>query len=127
MELFKQKAQEIDIIITAALASGKPAPKLITKEVINVMKSGAVTVDLAAETGGNIETTVTDDVFVTGNGVSCIGYTDLPARMGAQGSSAFSDNISNFLLSMGPHTGVLLPYICYICTSVPCSAESRSP
>lgn len=58
MDLFKEQAEEVDIIISTALIPGKPAPKLITKDMVDVMKAGSVTVDLAAEAGGNIETTV---------------------------------------------------------------------
>jgi H+-translocating NAD(P) transhydrogenase len=105
MALFKKQAEEVDIIISTALIPGKPAPRLITKDMIDVMKSGSVTVDLAAEAGGNIETTVKDEVIVTDNGVTCIGYTNLPSRMGSQASSLYSNNISKFLLSMGPFTG----------------------
>ena len=103
------QAGAVDIIITNALVPGKAAPKLITADMISSMKAGAVTIDLAAEAGGNIETTVTDSVFVTANDVSCIGYTNLPARNGEGGSTLYSTNISTFLLSMGPHTGALLP------------------
>ena len=57
MELFANQAKEVDIIITTALIPGKPAPKLITKEMVESMKQGSVIVDLAAETGGNCEVT----------------------------------------------------------------------
>ena len=57
MELFAKQAKEVDIIITTALIPGKPAPKLITKEMVESMKQGSVIVDLAAETGGNCEVT----------------------------------------------------------------------
>ena len=109
VELFKKQAIEVDIIITNAFESGKPAPTLITADMISSMKSGAVTVDLAAESGGNIETTVTGDVFTTANGVSCIGYTNMAGRNGEKASELYSTNLSKFLLSMGPSTGALLP------------------
>ena len=67
MALFKQQAREVDIIISTALVPGKKAPLLITKDIVDVMKPGSVTVDLAAESGGNIETTRKDEVFVTEN------------------------------------------------------------
>ena len=104
-ELFQRQAEEVDIIISDVRVSGQPAPKLISKAMIESMSAGCVIVDLAAEAGGNIETTVTDDVFVTSNGVTCVGYTDMLAKMGAKGSAMFSTNISQFLLSMGPFTG----------------------
>lgn len=101
MALFKKQAEECDIIITTALIPGRPAPKLILKEHVDGMKRGSVTVDLAAEAGGNIETTVKDEVVVTPNGVTCIGYTDLPSRCAAQASSLFGNNVASYLLSMG--------------------------
>ena len=68
------------------------------------MKPGSVTVDLAAEAGGNIETTVKDQRIVTDNGVICLGYTDLPSRLANTASSLYANNISKFLLSIGPQT-----------------------
>lgn len=109
MALFKKQAQDVDIIISTALVPGKPAPLLITKEMVSLMKPGSVTVDLAAEMGGNIETTVRNQVVKTDNGVTCIGYTDLPSRLATQASTLYSNNISKFLLSMGPFTGVAPP------------------
>ena len=119
MALFRQQAEEVDIIISTALIPGKPAPRLITRDMIGVMKSGSVTVDLAAEAGGNIETTVKDEVIVTDNGVTCIGYTNLPSRMGAQASSLYSNNISKFLLSMGPFTGALRACTSWVICNAP--------
>lgn len=74
------------------------------------MKSGSVTVDLAAESGGNIETTVKDQKFITDNGVTCLGYTDLASRLPTTSSSLYSNNISKFLLSMGPQTTKVKDY-----------------
>ena len=107
MELFKTQAHEADVVIcdVAASTAGQRAPTIITADIISDMKVGSVTVDLAAEAGGNIETTVADDVIMTKNGVTCIGYTSLASKMGAQASALYSDNISNFLLSIGPFTG----------------------
>ncbi|KAL4423593.1 hypothetical protein ABPG77_004633 [Micractinium sp. CCAP 211/92] len=104
MALFREQAREVDIIITTALIPGKRAPVLITKDMIESMKPGSVTVDLAAENGGNIETTVPGQVVQHG-GVTCIGYTDMPSRLATQASNLYSNNISKFLLSMGPFTG----------------------
>lgn len=105
MALFRAQAKEVDIIITTALIPGKKAPVLIKKDMIESMRSGSVTVDLAAEMGGNVETTVPGEVIKTANGVTCIGHTDLPSRLAAQASTLYSNNISKFLLSMGPFTG----------------------
>jgi len=65
MELFAKQAKEVDIIITTALIPGKPAPKLITKAMVDSMKPGSVTVDLAAEAGGNVETTKPGETYVS--------------------------------------------------------------
>ncbi len=78
MALFAAQAKEVDIIVTTALIPGKPAPKLITREMVDSMKSGSVVVDLASQNGGNCEYTVPGEVVTTANGVKIIGYTDLP-------------------------------------------------
>jgi NAD(P) transhydrogenase len=90
----------VDIIITTALIPGKPAPKLFTREMIESMKQGSVCVDLAAETGGNIEVTRSGEV-VNHKGVTVIGYTDLPSRLPTQASTLYSNNVTKFLLSLG--------------------------
>ena len=104
LQLFRDITKDIDIIISTALIPGKKAPILITKDMVENMKPGSVTVDLAAEAGGNIETTVPGEIFRTPNGVTSIGYTDLPSRLATQSSTLYSNNITKFLLSMGPHT-----------------------
>ncbi|KMU74016.1 NAD(P) transhydrogenase [Coccidioides immitis RMSCC 3703] len=108
MKLFLEQAREVDIIVTTALIPGKPAPKLITDEMVAAMKPGSVIVDLAAEAGGNCTLTVPGQL-VTRNGVTIIGYTDLPSRLPTQSSTLYSNNITKFLLSMNPeekHFGV---------------------
>lgn len=80
MALFAAQAKEVDIIVTTALIPGKPAPKLITRDMVDSMKAGSVIVDLAAQNGGNCEYTVANQVVTTDNGVKVIGYTDLPGR-----------------------------------------------
>lgn len=104
LELFRKHTKDVDIIISTALIPGKKAPVLITKDMIENMKPGSVTVDLAAEAGGNIETTVPGQLFETPSGVKCIGYTDLPSRLPTQSSTLYSNNITKFLLSVGPQT-----------------------
>ena len=99
--LFAQQCRECDIVITTALIPGKPAPKLLSAMMIDSMRAGSVTVDMAAEAGGNIETTVPGQVVKTPNGVTCIGYTDLPSRCAAQSSTLFANNCANYVLSMG--------------------------
>lgn len=97
MALFAAQAQDVDIIVTTALIPGKPAPKLITKDMIASMKPGSVIVDLAAQTGGNCELTVADQVTITDNGVKIIGYTDLPSRLPTQSSQLYGTNLVNLL------------------------------
>ncbi|EJU01225.1 PNTB-domain-containing protein [Dacryopinax primogenitus] len=105
MELFMDQCRNnVDIIITTALIPGKPAPKLITKEMVAAMKQGSVIVDLVAEAGGNCELTQAGKV-VQNNGVTIIGYTDLPSRLPTQSSTLYSNNITKFLLSISSTPG----------------------
>lgn len=104
MKLFMQQAKDVDIIITTALIPGRPAPKLILKEHVAAMKPGSVIVDLAAETGGNCESTVPGKLVVQ-HGVTIIGYTDLPSRLPTQSSTLYSNNIVKFLLSISASSG----------------------
>jgi NAD(P) transhydrogenase subunit alpha len=97
MELFAAQAKEVDIIVTTALIPGRPAPKLITAEMVASMQPGSVIVDLAAQTGGNCELTVADQVTLTSNGVKIIGYTDLPSRLPTQSSQLYGTNLVNLL------------------------------
>ncbi|ARJ43613.1 NAD(P) transhydrogenase subunit alpha [Pantoea alhagi] len=97
MALFAAQAKEVDIIITTALIPGKPAPRLITRDMVAAMKPGSVVVDLAAQTGGNCELTVADSITTTANGVKIIGYTDLPSRLPTQSSQLYSTNLVNLL------------------------------
>jgi NAD(P) transhydrogenase len=102
MALFAEQCKEVDIIISTALIPGKKAPLLIKPEFVDSMKPGSVLVDLAAEAGGNIGYTKANEVVKTPNGQTVIGYTDLPSRLPTQSSTLYSNNISKFLLSMGP-------------------------
>ncbi|NCF72405.1 MAG: Re/Si-specific NAD(P)(+) transhydrogenase subunit alpha [Gammaproteobacteria bacterium] len=102
MALFREQAKEVDIIITTALIPGRPAPKLIMADMVHAMKDGSVVVDLAAEQGGNCELTVPEKVVKTENGVSVIGYTDLPSRMAAQSSQLYATNLRHLLTDMTP-------------------------
>ncbi|PIG84030.1 NAD(P) transhydrogenase [Aspergillus arachidicola] len=101
MKLFMEQCREVDIIVTTALIPGKPAPKLITKEMVAAMKPGSVIVDLAAEAGGNCEATVPGQLTKY-HDVTVIGYTDLPSRLPTQSSTLYSNNITKYLLSMAP-------------------------
>ena len=91
-ETFAKQAKEVDIIITTALIPGKPAPKLITTDMVKSMKPGSVIVDMASEQGGNCELTEPGKV-VTKHGVIIIGYTDLPSRLATQASTLYATNL----------------------------------
>ncbi|EIA6042374.1 Re/Si-specific NAD(P)(+) transhydrogenase subunit alpha [Salmonella enterica] len=97
MALFAAQAKEVDIIVTTALIPGKPAPKLITRDMVDSMKAGSVIVDLAAQNGGNCEYTVANQVVTTDNGVKVIGYTDLPGCLPTQSSQLYGTNLVNLL------------------------------
>jgi NAD(P) transhydrogenase subunit alpha len=97
MALFTAQARDVDIIVTTALIPGKPAPELITAEMVAAMKPGSVIVDLAAQTGGNCALTRADEIVVTDNGVKIIGYTDLPSRLPTQSSQLYGTNLVNLL------------------------------
>ncbi len=99
---FRELAPEIDIVITTALIPGRPAPKLWTKDMVEMMKPGSVIVDLAAERGGNCDLTVPDQKIVTENGVTIVGYTDFPSRMAAQSSTLYSNNIRHMIADLTP-------------------------
>ena len=89
-----------DIIITTALIPGKPAPELLTEAMVASMKPGSVIVDLAAIAGGNCKLTKKDDVIVTQNGVTIIGYTNLPSRAGTDASPLYARNLYNFVVTL---------------------------
>ncbi len=91
-EMYAKQARDADIIITTALIPGKPAPKLITAEMVQSMKPGSVIVDMAAEQGGNCELTVPGEAVVR-HGVTIIGYTDLPSRLAKQASTLYASNL----------------------------------
>lgn len=100
MALFAEQAKEVDIIITTALIPGKPAPLLITQEMVESMKEGSVIVDMAAEQGGNCAVTKPNEVYKY-KGVTIIGITDLPSRMANQASQLYGTNLSHLLKDMG--------------------------
>jgi len=91
-EMYAKQAREADIIITTALIPGKPAPKLITAEMVKSMKPGSVIVDMAAEQGGNCELTEPGQSVVR-HGVTIVGYTDLASRLAGQSSTLYSNNL----------------------------------
>ncbi len=91
-EMYAKQAREVDIIITTALIPGKPAPKLITAEMVRSMKPGSVIVDMAAEQGGNCELTEPGQSVVK-HGVTIVGYTDLASRLAKQSSTLYATNL----------------------------------
>jgi len=91
-QMYATQAREADIIITTALIPGKPAPKLISAEMVRSMKPGSVIVDMAAEQGGNCELTEPGEAVVR-HGVTIIGYTDLASRLAGQSSTLYSNNL----------------------------------
>ncbi len=91
-DMYAKQAREVDIIITTALIPGKPAPKLITAEMVKSMKPGSVIVDMAAERGGNCELTEPGQAVVR-HGVTIVGYTDLASRLAKQSSTLYGTNL----------------------------------
>ena len=102
MSLFKEQCKDVDIIITTALIPGKEAPKLITKEMVNLMKPGSVIMDLASQQGGNCELCNRDEINIY-NGVKIIGYTDLPSRLPSQSSELYANNLYHILDELTPN------------------------
>jgi NAD(P) transhydrogenase subunit alpha len=100
MALFKRQARDVDIIITTALVPGKAAPILLTEEMVNMMRHGSVIVDLGAEQGGNCALTRPGEV-VTRNGVTIVGYVDLPSRLAPTASQLYGMNLKHLLADMG--------------------------
>jgi NAD(P) transhydrogenase subunit alpha len=100
--LYAKLCEQVDIIITTALIPGRPAPTLITKEMVATMKAGSVIVDLAAANGGNVEGTVAGERTETDNGVTILGYTDLVARLPVQASQLYSTNLVNLMKLLTP-------------------------
>jgi NAD(P) transhydrogenase len=88
-----------DVIITTAMIPGRAAPRLITKAMVEAMPAGGVTIDLASEAGGNVETTVPGEVVKVG-GVTCVGWTNMPGRIATTASSLFGGNVTNLLNDM---------------------------
>ena len=101
-DTYARQAIDVDIIITTAQVPGKPAPKLITAGMVESMKPGSVIVDLAAEQGGNCELTEPGTVVVK-NGVTIIGYNDMPSRLAKQSSNLYATNILRLIEYLCPN------------------------
>jgi len=102
VQLYADQSKDVDIVITTALIPGRPAPRLITGEMVAAMQPGSVIVDMAAANGGNVEGTVAGEVVTTANGVTIIGYTDLPGRLPAQASQLYGTNLVNLMKLLTP-------------------------
>ena len=102
-EIYTEQAEDVDIIITTALIPGRPAPRLITAADVARMKPGSVIVDMAAVQGGNVAGSVAGEKVVTKNGVTILGYSDLPARLPQQASQLFGTNMVNLLKLLTPN------------------------
>ena len=100
--LYAEQCAEVDIIITTALIPGRPAPRIITGEMVASMTPGSVIVDMAAANGGNVEGTVAGEAVVSEGGVTIIGYTDLAGRLPAQSSQLYGTNLVNLMKLMTP-------------------------
>lgn len=101
-EIYTEQAADVDIIITTALIPGRPAPHLITAKDVAGMKYGSVIVDMAAAQGGNVEGSKAGQRVVTANGVTILGYTDLPGRLPQQSSQLYGTNLVNLLKLLTP-------------------------
>jgi NAD(P) transhydrogenase subunit alpha len=95
-ELLHQTLKTQDIVITTALIPGKPAPVLVTEDMVKDMKAGSVILDMAAASGGNCPLTENDKI-VTKHGVKIIGYGNLPSRLAEESSKLFAKNLLNLL------------------------------
>lgn len=100
--LYAEQCKDVDIIVTTALIPGRPAPRIITADMVASMKPGSVIVDMAAANGGNVEGTVKDQSVVTDHGVTIIGYTDLAGRLPATASQLYATNLVNLLKLLTP-------------------------
>ncbi|MZE42212.1 NAD(P)(+) transhydrogenase (Re/Si-specific) subunit alpha, partial [Streptomyces sp. SID5477] len=86
-----------DVVITTALIPGRPAPKLLTAAHVASMKPGSVIVDLAVEAGGNVEGSMLNEVVTTANGVTIVGWSNLPGRIAADASALYARNLTAFV------------------------------
>jgi NAD(P) transhydrogenase subunit alpha len=113
-ELLTPYLASADVVITTAAVPGRPAPRLVTGEMVSAMKSGAVIVDLAAETGGNVEGSKPGETITTQSDVVIWGGKDVPSQLPYHASMLFSRNVVNLLLLMtksveGKPTGDVIP------------------
>lgn len=95
-QLIAERVRDADFIITTALIPGRPAPKLVTEEMVKSMKPGSVIIDMAAEMGGNVEGTEPGKEIVR-HGVTIVGITNLPATMPASATQMYAKNIQTLV------------------------------
>ncbi len=107
LELIATRMAKNDVVITTALIPGRPAPVLITKDMVKRMARGSVIIDLAAPNGGNCEATVPGKT-VDVDGVTVIGPTSLLSEMAADASRMYSKNVAEFLLNLAPEGAIKL-------------------
>jgi NAD(P) transhydrogenase subunit alpha len=91
---------QADIVITTALIPGRNAPRLIKAETVAKMKAGSVILDMAVETGGNVEGSVVNEIITTENGVKIMGIPNIPAKLAAQSSALYANNVYNFVATL---------------------------
>ena len=101
-QLYADQCKDVDIIITTALIPGRPAPRIITGDMVASMKPGSIIVDMAAANGGNAGGTVAGQKIVTSNDVTIIGYTDLAGRLPTQASQLYGTNLVNLMKLLTP-------------------------
>lgn len=95
-EFIAEHIKKQNIVITTALIPGRPAPKLISEDMVNSMSAGSVIVDLAAEQGGNVALTRPGEAIETG-GVTILGFLNVPGRLASDASSLYARNVFNFV------------------------------
>lgn len=125
-KLMLEQASDVDVIITTALIPGRKAPVLVNQEMLNVMKAGSVIVDLAAANGGNVAQTEANKVITTENGVTIIGYTDLPSRLASTSSQLVSTSRCS-LKKVGCALSHLFQYLTSLCPSLSYSLGTMLP
>ena len=109
-ELVASHIAKQDIVVTTALIPGRPAPRLVTKEMVASMREGSVLVDLAVEQGGNVEGAQPDQIVDVGGGRLIVGWSNLAGRMAADASALYAKNLVNLLPLLTGEDGSLSPH-----------------
>lgn len=107
--LIAETLPKVDIVITTALIPGRPAPVLVTADMVAGMKAGSVLIDMAVAAGGNCPLSKDGDVVVTENGVKVAGFANLPARIAADASALYAKNLFNFVALMLKDGAIAIP------------------